>query len=225
MDEFDYKEWLDLDNFHSYVETEPLLLRATPPGKPPEKQKKKPPADPGKKIPPTSKWREIVSFCTPMVIALCVAGLLRAFVFTNTKVPTGSMENTIAIGSRLIGSKLSYLFRNPERFDIVIFKYPDDETQEYVKRIIGLPGEKVEIKNGKVYINDSTEPLRDDFVTVSLPTGNYGPYYVPGDSYFMMGDSRQNSEDSRYWRNPYVKRSKLIAKVQFQYHPKIEKIE
>lgn len=226
MDE--YKDWLELGSFHSYVETEPLLAPRqfpTEPPKQPKKPRKKREYSKDASKTPVSKWREAITFCTPMLIALCVAGVLRGFVFTNTRVPTPSMEHTIMSGSRLVGSKLSYLSSEPQRYDVVIFKFPDDETQDYVKRIIGLPGEKIEIKNGQVYVNDSTVPLRDDFVTACVPTGNYGPYYVPNDSYFMLGDNRGNSADSRFWTHTYVKREKIIAKVQFEYYPEWKKIE
>lgn len=170
--------------------------------------------------------KEIATFLLPTVIALLIALGLRGFVFTNTTVPTGSMLNTIEIGSRLIGSKLSYSFgKDPQRYDIVIFKYPDNEKQEYVKRVIGLPGETVEIIDGKVYINGSKTPLKDNFVTTGTPKGNYGPYKVPNGSYFMLGDNRGNSNDSRFWENQFVKEEKIIAKVVFQYYPSFEKIK
>lgn len=164
-------------------------------------------------------------FLVPTLIALSLAGALRGFVFTNTRVPSASMENTIMTGSRLIGSKLSYLSQDPQRYDIVIFKFPDDESQDYVKRIIGLPGEKVEIRSGKVYINDSPTPLTSQFITACTPAGDYGPYYVPQGSYFMMGDNREDSSDSRFWTNQFVKREKIIAEVKFQYYPEWKQIQ
>lgn len=172
-----------------------------------------------------SKFRDIASFIAPILIAFVLALSLRLFVFSNTNVPTGSMMNTIPIGSRLIGSKLTYKFSDPQRFDVVIFKFPDNEKENYVKRIIGLPGETVEIRDGKVYINGSQTPLDDSFVTTEVPTGNYGPYVVPEDSYFMLGDNRNDSSDARFWKNKFVKRDKIIAKVCFQYYPEFKKIE
>ena len=111
---------------------------------------------------------------------------------------------------------------------VVIFKYPDDERQNYVKRIIGLPGETVEIKDGTVYVtqtNGKTIQLRDDFVTYCTPVGDYGPYKVPEDSYFMMGDNRNDSEDSRFWNHKFVKKKKIVGKVVFCYYPSIHKIK
>lgn len=176
-----------------------------------------------------SALRDILDFFLPIVVALVVAIVLKTFVFANVVVPTGSMLNTIQENDRLIASKITYTFNDPERFDIAIFKYPDDEKQYYVKRIIGLPGETVQIVNGVVYVtdeNDVTTQLRDDFVTVSKPIGNFGPYVVPEDSYFVLGDNRNNSEDSRYWRTTnYVSDDQLVGKVMFRYYPSIEKVE
>lgn len=124
-------------------------------------------------------------------------------------------------GDRIFGNRLAYLFDDPERFDIVIFKYPDDESQRFIKRVIGLPGETVEIREGKVYINGSDTPLDDSF-TPETPVGNFGPYTVPEGCYFMLGDNRNNSRDSRMWDNPYVKKEKILGKAVLRYFPGIE---
>ena len=113
------------------------------------------------------------------------------------------------------------MFDDPERFDIVIFKYPDDESQRFIKRVIGLPGETVEIREGKVYINGSDTPLDDSF-TPETPVGNFGPYTIPEGCYFMLGDNRNNSRDSRMWDNPYVKKEKILGKAVLRYFPGIE---
>lgn len=174
---------------------------------------------------------ETLDFCLPIVIAVIVAILLKTFVFANAVVPTGSMLNTIQENDRIIASRIEYNFTDPERYDIIIFKYPDDTTGKtnYVKRIIGLPGETVQIVNGVVYVTDTdgnTQQLRDDFVTNCVPTGNYGPYTVPEDSYFVMGDNRNSSIDSRFWKTTnYVSRDKIIGKVKFRYYPSIGKVE
>ena len=176
-----------------------------------------------------SVLREILDFFLPIVIALAVAMFLKTFVFANAVVPTGSMLNTIQENDRIIASRITYTFNDPERFDIIIFKYPDDESQYYVKRIIGMPGETVQIVNGVVYVtdeNDVTTQVRDDFVTVARPMGNFGPYVVPEDSYFVLGDNRNKSEDSRYWRTTnYVSKDKIVGKVMFRYYPSIEMVE
>ena len=103
----------------------------------------------------------------------------------------------------------------------MVFKYPDDESQLFVKRVIGLPGETVEIKDGKVYINGSETPLDDSF-TPETPTGDYGPYVVPDGSYFMLGDNRNHSGDSRFWKQPYVEKEKIVGKAIFRYFPGVK---
>lgn len=174
------------------------------------------------------KLREAIEFCTPMVIALIIAILLKTFIFANAVVPTGSMLNTIQEGDRIIASRLAYIHNEPERYDIVIFDFPDDEEQCFVKRIIGLPGETVEITNGDVYVtktNGETILLDSSFVTNCIPAGNFGPFEVPEDCYFMLGDNRNNSWDSRYWDNKYVHKDKILGKVKFKYYPGFSKIE
>lgn len=178
--------------------------------------------------PQKSKVREIIEFCTPIVIAVVIAILLKTLVFANAVVPTGSMLNTIQEGDRIIASRLAYINEDPERYDVVIFSYPDDETQPFVKRIIGLPGETVEIVNGIVYVtqtNGEIIQLDDSFVTVEEPYGDYGPFEVPEGHYFMMGDNRNNSWDSRFWDNKFVAKDKIMGKVMFRYYPSIKTIE
>lgn len=178
--------------------------------------------------------RETLDFCLPIVIALVVAMLLKTFVFANSVVPTGSMLNTIQKDDRIIASRLAYKFNDPERYDIIIFRFPDavaegDYDTYYVKRIIGLPGETVTIVNGVVYVTDKngkTTQLEDDFVTACDPVGNYGPYVVPENSYFVLGDNRNSSEDSRAWHTTnFVDEELIIGKVMFRYYPSIGKIE
>lgn len=190
-------------------------------------------AEETKKEEKKSPLKEALDFCFPIVIALLVALILKSCVFANAQVPTGSMLNTIQLGDRVIASRLEYKFNDPERYDIIIFRFPDavdagDNKTFFVKRIIGLPGETVEIVNGVVYVTDKdgkTEQLRDDFITTETPTGNYGPFEVPEDSYFCMGDNRNHSEDSRFWKNKYVHKDLIIGKVKFRYYPSIGKIE
>ena len=152
------------------------------------------------------------------MIAIVAALLINNFILLNAKVPSGSMENTIMTGDRLFGFRLSYLMEDPKRGDIVIFKYPDNESINYIKRIIGLPGETVTIKDSKVYINDSTTPLKEDYLKEEWVIANDGmQFQVPEGCYFMMGDNRNNSKDSRYWNNTYVARDKILAKAIFRY--------
>jgi signal peptidase I len=166
---------------------------------------------------PFSLKKEIISWLQ-IIVAAVIALVLNNFVIANSRVPTGSMENTIMSRSRVIGSRLAYLKDDPQRGDIVIFHYPDDESIYYVKRVIGLPGETVMIEDGKVYINGSDTPLDEPYLAEPME-GSYGPYTVPEGCYFMLGDNRNNSRDARFWENKYVKKDKIIAKVLFCYYP------
>lgn len=165
--------------------------------------------------------KEVISWIETIVAAVVLAFLINTFIVVNAKVPTGSMENTVMVGDKLFANRLSYIFSEPERFDIVVFKYPDDESLLYIKRIIGMPGETVEIKDGKVYIDGSTEPLDDSFIKEEM----YGPdgvYQVPEGEYFMLGDNRNNSLDSRFWDYKFVKKEKILGKALIKYYPHIE---
>lgn len=104
--------------------------------------------------------------------------------------------------------------------DIVVFRYPDDESEIYVKRVIGLPGDTIAIEDGKIYINGSTEPLQEDYLKEewTVATGPY-TFEVPEGSYFMMGDNRNDSWDARYWSNTYVTKDKILGKALFTYWP------
>lgn len=165
-----------------------------------------------------SFMKELLDWARTIILALVCAAFITNFVIVNARVPSASMETTIMTGDRLIANRLSYKIGEPERFDIVVFRFPDDENVLYIKRIIGLPGEKVTIKNNEIYINDSTEPIDDSFLHEPMVTED-ATYYVPEDSYFMMGDNRNNSADSRFWNNKYVKKDKIEGKAVFRYFP------
>ena len=122
-------------------------------------------------------------------------------------------------------SRLSYLFEEPQRGDIVIFRFPDNEKIYYVKRVIGLPGETVDIHDGHVYLNGSEEPLEEGYIREPMIPEEPAHYEVPDGCYFMLGDNRNYSADARVWQNTYVKKEKIVAKVLFRYFPKIGKIE
>ncbi len=128
-------------------------------------------------------------------------------------------EDTLITGGRAFGFRLSYVFSDPERYDIIVFRYPLDESQKFVKRIIGLPGETLEIIDGKVYIDGSEEALEDEFVK-ETPLGDYGPYEIPQDSYFVLGDNRNNSKDSRVWG--VLSKDEILGKVILSYWPKVK---
>ena len=168
-----------------------------------------------------SLWKELWEYVKMILFVVIVVLIVDNFLLINAVIPSESMEETIMTGDRIFGNRLAYLFEEPERFDIVIFKYPDDESQRFIKRVIGLPGETVEIREGKVYIDGSETPLDDSF-TPETPVGDYGPYTVPEGCYFMLGDNRNNSKDSRMWDNPYVKKEKILGKAVLRYFPGIE---
>lgn len=165
-----------------------------------------------------STFRELLSYIKIIVIAIGIAYICNQFIIVNAKVPTGSMKDTILEDDRLIGFRLSYLFSKPQRFDVVIFKFPDDETQNYVKRIIGLPGDVVEIKQGHVFVN-SEELEESSYIREPMIDNNQDmTYCVPEGHYFMMGDNRNSSLDSRFWKNTYVAEDKILAKAIFKYY-------
>ena len=172
-------------------------------------------------------WKEeVISWVQILVTALVISLVLNNFIIANSCVPTGSMQNTIMAGSRVIGFRLSYVGKNPERGDVVIFHAPDDITGKtyYVKRIIGMPGDTVVIIDGKVYINNAQKPLDEPYLPEPM-AGSWGPYEVPENCYFMLGDNRNDSLDARYWKNQFVEKNQIIAKVFFCYYPDIHKIE
>lgn len=182
----------------------------------------------GWKVPHEKKtdWKkEMLEWLKIIVSAALIAFVLNTFIIANSEVPTGSMESTIMSGDRVIGSRLTYRFDDPERGDIAIFRFPDNEKIYYVKRIIGLPGETVDIVDGKVYIDGSAEPLDEPYLREPMIPEKPMHFEVPEDSYFMMGDNRNYSSDARRWKNTYVKREKIIAKVLFRYFPNPGKIE
>jgi len=165
--------------------------------------------------PKKSLFRE---YAEAIIIALLLAFFIRAFVVQAFKIPSGSMIPTLLIGDHILVSKFIYGIRNPftgkvlipvkdpERLDVVVFKYPVNPSQDFIKRIIGLPGDKIEIINKKVYVNGSPlspDPGVRDYEHV-IPEGRsprdfFGPVVVPERSLFVMGDNRDNSHDSRFW--------------------------
>ena len=172
----------------------------------------------GKESEKRSSVKEILSWILYFVAAILAALFIKNCLIINMHVPTGSMENTIMTGDRVIGNRFAYSFSDPQRFDIIIFRYPDDESQLFIKRIIGLPGETVEIRDGKIYLNGSDEPL-EDVQTKETMVGSFGPYTVPENSYFVMGDNRNDSKDSRYWTNTFVTKDEILGKAIFRYWP------
>ena len=160
-----------------------------------------------------------------LLLAFCIVYLVNTYVIVNANVPTGSMIPTINPEEKIIASRFAYHTTSPERGDVVIFRYPDNEEILYVKRVIGLPGDEVLIKDGNVYINGVK--LEEPYVKKETK-GNFGPYEVPEGCYFMLGDNRNNSEDSRFWHNKFVSEEKILGKVVIKYNiipPYVQKIK
>jgi len=163
--------------------------------------------------------KELLSWIRTIAIAVVCGVIINYTVIASAHVISGSMENTVMTDSRVMGLRLTYLFSNPGRFDIILFHAPDgDSDHPYVKRIIGLPHEKLEIVNGLVYINDPVSPLDENYIN-GVAWGDYGPVIIAENSYFVMGDNRNGSIDSRHWDNTFVPRRSIIAKLYFEYYP------
>ena len=162
--------------------------------------------------------KEIMSYVYMIVIVVAAVLFLNEFFVVNAKIPSSSMEKTIMVNDQIFGNRLAYMSQGPQRYDIIIFRYPDDESKLFIKRVIGMPGEVVNIVDGKVFINDDTEPLDDSFCP-EAPLGNFGPYIVPANCYFVMGDNRNNSHDSRYWNNHFVREDQILGNAFLRYWP------
>jgi signal peptidase I len=156
-----------------------------------------------------------------LVIAVALALFVRTWVFQAFKIPTGSMEPNLLVGDHLIVNKMVHApaltaferailpHREIRRGEVIVFKFPQDPTRDFIKRVIGVPGDRIELKRKTLYVNGEArqEPYAHYFLPLS-PDGErrsddlreeYGPVTVPAGQYFMMGDNRDNSEDSRFW--------------------------
>jgi signal peptidase I len=175
---------------------------------------------------------------TELIVIVIIVLLIRAFVAQAYNIPSGSMKPTLLVGDFILVNKLVYRFSEPQRGDIVVFKYPIDPNIDFIKRIIALPGEEVEVRNNQVFINGKPLPLievgrgeengvRKVIYEEVLPEGikhkvqfyedfpfskrDFGPVLVPPNHYFVMGDNRDNSEDSRYWG--FLPRENIVGKA------------
>ncbi|MCB0320372.1 MAG: signal peptidase I [Bdellovibrionales bacterium] len=187
---------------------------------------------------PTSRaWEESVSFVKTVVILLALAIFLRGTVVEAFKIPSGSMIPTLRIGDHILVSKLSYGFRLPfvdkiiygfnfpKRRDIVVFTRPDDETtleneskDNIIKRVIGIPGDEIEVQGNHLYVN---KVLQDEpyarWERGGDPIGNFGPVIVPPDHVLLLGDNRDHSRDSRFWKDPFLPYERLKGRALFVY--------
>jgi signal peptidase I len=162
----------------------------------------------------------------PWIEALKTIGLsavlafgIRSFVAEARYIPSGSMLPTLQINDRLIIDKVSYRFKNPETGDIVVFNPTETLEKQnfrdaFIKRVMGLPGQKVEVKGGRVYVNN--QPLREKYIEEE-PRYNWGPVTVPANSYLVLGDNRNNSYDSHYWG--FVPRDRIIGRAVVRFWP------
>jgi len=156
-----------------------------------------------------------------IVIAFVLAFLVRSFVVQAFWIPSGSMEPTLHVGDRILAYKLFYGIENVKRGDVIVFKYPLNPRKDFVKRVIGLPGDEIEIKDKKVYVNGKllmeSYVIHEDLRERGFPRDEYGPVQVPDNSLFVLGDNRDTSDDSRYWG--FVPAENIIARAFLVYWP------
>ncbi len=187
-------------------------------------------------------FREVRSWVGVFAAAFALSIVVTRFVVINAEVPTESMEHLIEPGDRLFGFRLAYTFDGPKRYDVIIFRYPVDEKQNFIKRVIGLPGETVEIRDAKIYIDGSQTPLKEDYLPEKWVADNDGYVFeVPEDCYFVLGDNRNISLDARFWAGQamqkgladnaaeavsytYVRSDQILGRAVFKYYPEMESL-
>lgn len=175
---------------------------------------------------PVKKKGLIREYAESIIIAVLLALVIRTYLVQAFKIPSGSMEDTLAIGDHLLVNKFVYgtkvpfadkrvlTIRDPRRGDVIVFEYPEDPSKDFIKRVIGVPGDVIEGKEKKVYVNGVPyENLHEmhkekDVIPKEMnPRDTFGPVTVPADSYFVMGDNRDRSYDSRFWK--FVRRDQI----------------
>ena len=170
----------------------------------------------GSQFSKNNPWIELIqTIVTAAVLSLGI----RTFIAEARYIPSSSMRPTLEVNDRLIIEKLSYLFREPIRGDVIVFNPTESLKAEnfkdaFIKRIIGLPGEIVEVKTGKVYVNG--KKISEEYI-FEAPDYNYGPSRIPEDEYLVLGDNRNNSYDSHYWG--FVPKKKIIGKAFVRFWP------
>ena len=162
---------------------------------------------------PRREKSTIREYTEAILIALFLALFVRAFIVQAFKIPSGSMENTLLVGDHILVSKFIYWFRDIERGDVIVFRFPQDERRDFIKRVVGLPGDVVLVREKRVYVNcktpgalDRCAPLEEPYAVFKDPDGvaagpssERPPFRVPKGSYLVLGDNRNNSQDSRFW--------------------------
>ena len=173
-------------------------------------------------------------YAEAIIVAAILALFIRTFIVQAFKIPSGSMKNTILVGDHILVNKFIYgtripftnirilPVRKPERGDIIVFEYPEKESVDFIKRLIGMPGDVVQVIDKVVYINGKplTEPYTihkdSEILPRALePRDNFGPVKVPPHDYFMMGDNRDRSRDSRFWG--FVNKNEILGKAMIIY--------
>ena len=169
---------------------------------------------------PRSKRSPFREYAEALIIAVVLALVIRTFVIQAFVIPSGSMLPTLRIGDYVLVNKFIYAFRSIQRGDIVVFKFPKDETQDFIKRVVGLPGETVEVRDKQVFIDG--RPLSEPYAVYADPQGNRalewyqsGPVVIPAGHLFVMGDNRDNSLDSRAWG--LLEEAKVVGKATVVY--------
>jgi len=164
------------------------------------------------------KKKFIKEYLEPIIIAILIALFIRTFIVQAFKIPSSSMEPTLQVGDHILVNKFIYgikipftdikllEFKKPKRGDIIVFIYPKDRSKDFIKRVIGTEGEKVEVIRNKIYVNDKliNDPWghyneKSEWIRYLQPIEKFGPVVVPKDSLFVLGDNRENSQDSRFW--------------------------
>ena len=173
-------------------------------------------------------WQEALIWGKTLIVALMFAFVFNNFVIVNARVPSPSMEYTLMTNDRVVAFRWSYLFREPRRYEMIVFRGPPGDRTLYVKRVLGLPGETLLIRDGHVFINGSEVPQRygfvkgeifGDFGVINEETGDLEPILIPEGEFFVLGDWRANSMDSRRWEEINIPRGRILGRVIFRYFP------
>lgn len=160
--------------------------------------------------------KEVKEWAKAILVAVVLALLIRSFLFEIVTVDGKSMVPTLHDRERLFVNKIGYIIGEPERGDIIIFRTPEDNHTKYVKRLIALPGDRVRIENGVVYVND--EALDEPYI-LEPPRNDYAEVTVPEGTYFVLGDNRNDSKDTRDIRVGFIPEKNLIGKAKMRVWP------